>query len=690
MTEHQAAARIHALSSEIRRHEHAYHVLALPEISDSEFDGMIEALMELEGQYPHLIASDSPTRRVGSDLTQDLTEVKHTVPVLSLDKEYDPGQLNRWMKKTKAVDPETSFIIEEKIDGASILLHYSNGVLERAITRGNGLIGNDVTANVSTIQTVPLRLNSPETLTVRGEIFIRRAAFSELNSRIEIPYANARNFAAGSLRRVRSKEVARLPLEVFIYEGYLTNPPATHAALIVHLRELGFRINPSTVVIKEYSTKNPTSDSSREFSVIRTDDALEYIRKRMAERANLDYDIDGLVLKVDNLVTRDLLGSTEHHPRWAIAVKFDSPEGISVVRAINAQVGRTGRVTPIARIDPVLIAGSMISNVTLHNQDYIDSLELAVGDTVAVSKRGEVIPAIERVINKNRTISPIWHMPIECPSCGGALTIRGAHCFCSTYSCPDQIRGRLRFFVGRNQMDIAGLGPATINLLVDRGWVKDIADLFRFDADYLLDEEGFAERTVAALKRSIESSKEKPFSTVLPSIGLADVGPKITSLLMQAGFHGIDQLYAAVDAASTQEQSKVFTDIDGIGERTATGLIQQLGDPANRRLIKSLRLLGLKFADSQTPATSANEAVFAGQAWCITGSFETFVPRSIAADEIRARGGTVTSTISGATTHLLEGKNAGSKAAKAKASGAQIVDEQAFLLLLNKPKYQTS
>ena len=688
---------IERLSAEIRRHEHAYYVLARPEITDAEFDGLFDTLARLEQQYPTLARMDSPARRVGSDLTQELPEVEHTVPVLSLDKAYDMADVERWMAKARDAAPGTAFVAEDKIDGTSILLHYRDGVLERAVTRGNGRTGNDVTANVRTIHTVPLRLAEPETLVVRGEIFIRRAAFDALNAGVETPYANARNFAAGSLRRVKSGDVATMPLEIFVYEGFMADPPPTHTELLAHLSLLGFRINPGTVVIRDDADGSPNADQP-EFEVIDAASTAKYVADRAAARPDLPYDIDGLVLKVDRLATREAMGSTDHHPRWAVAVKFDAPEGVSVVRSIEIQIGRTGRVTPVARIDPVPIAGSTIANVTLHNQDYVDSLELAVGDTVAVSKRGDVIPAVERVLEKDQSGEPVWRMPAECPSCGSALTVQGAHSFCPNPACPDQVRGRLRFFVARDQMDIAGLGPATIDLLVDRGWVRDIADLYRFDPQRLLGEEGFGEKSVAALAAGIEASKAKPFAIVLPALGLPELGPKVAELLLQAGFRDIDGLYAAVDGGDPE----VFTGIDGIGERTADSIMRQLGKPdpltgsrmatwraTPRGLIAALRARGLRFAVDPSDPLGADgagdgEQPFAGQTWCITGSFEAFKPRARAADEIRARGGAVTGAVSGATTHLLAGSGGGSKVTKAREAGVEIVDEQAFLGLLGR------
>ena len=696
MTERQAAAEIERLSAEIRRHEHAYYVLARPEIADADFDGLFDALVELERRHPELVREDSPTRRIGSDLTQELPEVEHTVPVLSLDKAYDMAGVERWMDKARAADPGTAFVVEEKIDGTSILLHYRDGVLERAVTRGNGRSGNDVTANVRTIRTVPLRLDAPRTLVVRGEIFIRRAAFEALNDGVETPYANARNFAAGSLRRVKSIDVAPVPLEIFVYEGFMADPPPTHTELLSHLRRLGFRINPATVVIRDDADGSPPGDQAAGFEVIDPASTAKYVEERAAARPDLPYDIDGLVLKVDRLAARAAMGATDHHPRWAIAVKFDAPEGVSVVRSIGIQVGRTGRVTPVARIDPVAIAGSTIANVTLHNQDYVDSLELAVGDTVAVSKRGDVIPAVERVLENDPAGEPVWRMPAECPSCGSTLTVQGAHSFCPNAGCPDQVRGRLRFFVARDQMDIAGLGPATIDLLVDKGWVRDIADLYTFDPERLLEEEGFGEKSVAALAAGIKASKAKPFAVVLPALGLPELGPKVSDLLLRAGFRDIDSLYAAVDAGAPE----VFTGIDGIGERTVESIMRYLGKPdpltgsrmatwraTPRGLIAALRARGLRFAvDPSDPVGTAGdgEQAFAGQTWCITGSFEAFKPRGRAADEIRARGGTVTGAVSGATTHLLAGSGGGSKVTRAEEAGVEIVDEQTFLRLLGR------
>ncbi len=695
VTERHAAAEIERLSAEIRRHEHAYYVLARPEIADADFDGLFDALVDLERRHPELVREDSPTRRIGSDLTQELPEVEHTVPVLSLDKAYDMAGVERWMDKAAAADPAVAFVVEEKIDGTSILLHYRDGVLERAVTRGNGRSGNDVTANVRTIRTVPLRLDAPETLVVRGEIFIRRAAFEALNDGVETPYANARNFAAGSLRRVKSSDVAPVPLEIFVYEGFMADPPPTHTELLSHLRRLGFRINPATVVIRD-DADGSTAGDQEEFEVIDPASTAKYVEERAAARPDLPYDIDGLVLKVDRLAARAAMGATDHHPRWAIAVKFDAPEGVSVVRSIGIQVGRTGRVTPVARIDPVPIAGSTIANVTLHNQDYVDSLELAVGDTVAVSKRGDVIPAVERVLEKDPAGEPVWRMPAECPSCGSALTVQGAHSFCPNAGCPDQVRGRLRFFVARDQMDIAGLGPATIDLLVDKGWVRDIADLYTFDPERLLEEEGFGEKSVAALAAGIEASKAKPFAVVLPALGLPELGPKVSDLLLRAGFRDIDSLYAAVDAGAPE----VFTGIDGIGDRTVESIMRHLGKPdpltgsrmatwraTPRGLIAALRARGLRFAvDPSDPVGTAGdgEQAFAGQTWCITGSFEAFKPRGRAADEIRARGGTVTGAVSGATTHLLAGTGGGSKVTRAEEAGVEIVDEQTFLRLLGR------
>ncbi len=402
MTRGEAMKRVAELSRLLREYQHAYHVLDRPLVSDREYDRLFDELVRLETEHPGLALPDSPARRVGSDLTQELPEVPHSLPVLSLDKAYSDAEVAAWVEKTaRNAGEQLAFVCEEKIDGSSIVLYYEKGVLARAVTRGNGLVGNDVTANVMTIGAVPLRLPEELTLAARGEIFLPRSRFAAVNDGMEAPYANPRNLAAGTLRRVKSSEAAAVPLDIFVYEGFFDPPAATHREALERLAGLGFRLNPSEGWFSDAGDLDAVRRAHPSWTVGALADIGAFLAAERGRRAGLDYEIDGIVVKVDELAVRERLGATGHHPRWEIAYKFESPEDVTTVTAIEVQVGRTGRITPVARVEPVKISGATISNVTLHNQDYVDLLELAVGDKVAVSRRGDVIPAVERVLEKN-------------------------------------------------------------------------------------------------------------------------------------------------------------------------------------------------------------------------------------------------------------------------------------------------
>ncbi|MBN1838230.1 MAG: NAD-dependent DNA ligase LigA [Spirochaetales bacterium] len=680
----EAAREIDRLSALLTRYQHEYYVANAPSVSDREYDRLFDQLVELETRFPELRRPDSPTQRVGSDLTQELPEVPHTIPVLSLDKAYTTEEVESWVEKTQRnAGLELSFVIEEKIDGASIVLYYEEGLLTRAVTRGNGLVGNEVTANVRTIGAVPLRLPRPVTLAARGEIFLTRELFERVNARLETPYANPRNLASGTLHRVKSVEVAAVPLDILVYEGYFSPPRETHFAVLEELEELGFKINRRTGFFSDHHDLAALRDRHPRWKMGSLAEMPEYIRGARAEREQRPYDTDGLVIKVNEISARTALGFTGHHPRWALAFKFEAPEAQSVVERIEVQVGRTGRITPVARVEPVRLSGSTVSNATLHNQDYIDTLELAVGDRVSVSKRGDVIPAVERVLEKNEVGNTTWKMPEACPSCGTSLVRVGAHHFCPNPECPDQVRGRLYFFAGRGQMDIEGLGPETIDLLIKRGLVRDIDDLYRFDPGELIGVAGFGEKKVALLRKGLDKSRSKPYRTVLVSLGIPEVGQKAAELLCEAGYRSIDSLLQAADRGDPEP----FTAIHGIGEKTAQTLILTLSRPDVRRRIAGLREAGLNVSE-QAPeggegaAAGGARGPFAGQSWCVTGSFERFKPRELAMEEVKRRGGRVSSSVTSRTTHLLAGPGAGSKLDKARELGVTVVDEEQFLRLL--------
>ncbi len=681
MTRRDAEKRARELVPLLQKYQRAYHVDSRPLVSDREYDGLFDELVAIEKEFPQLALPDSPTRRVGSDLSQDLPEVAHTIPVLSLDKAYTAAELTEWMEKSaRNADQSLSCICEEKIDGASIVLYYEKGILARAVTRGNGLVGNDVTANVMTIRSVPLRLSKPLTIAARGEIFLPRSLFSTINAKMEEPYANPRNLASGTLRRVKSREVAEVPLSIFVYEGFFAPPLPTHRETLELLEELGFRLNQRI----GYFSNGPDVEEARrrhpQWRVGGTDRIAEFLEEERRSRGSLDYEIDGVVAKVNEIPARETLGYTGHHPRWAIAFKFESPEGATTVKAIEVQVGRTGRVTPVARVEPVRIGGATISNVTLHNQEYIDMLELAVGDKVAVSRRGDVIPAVERVLEKNEHGATTWKLPPSCPSCQSRLVKQGAHHFCVNPSCPDQVRGRLNFFVGRGQMDIEGLGPETIEVLRNNDIVRDIDDIYSFDPAALLPLAGFGEKKVSAIREGIQKSKALPFHVVFPALGIPEIGQKVTELLIDAGFADIDSLLKLSDAGDPAP----LLAIHGIGERTAQVLLSELRRPEVRRRIERLRAAGLSFSETKATAPSNVPQSFAGQTWCVTGTFQRFKPRETAMEEVRSRGGRVTDSVTSKTTHLLAGEGSGSKLEKARKLGITIVSEDEFVRLLRK------
>jgi DNA ligase (NAD+) len=678
---------ISRLSDQLRKHQKHYYVDARPTISDHQYDRMLDRLLELERQYPSLIASDSPSQRVGSDLGASFPEVSHTVPVLSLDKAYSTEAMMQWVQRIRNRGTRhLACILEEKMDGVSLVLYYEEGLLVRAVTRGNGFVGNDVTPNAKTISSVPLRLTRPVTIAVRGEVFLLKSDFTELNRNLDVPYANPRNLAAGTLRRLKSSETAKVPLRMYVYEAYgeaVSGQIHTHAEVLSLLNDLGFPINPHFSMFTDDVSRTEDSLSHlscKPMQIGNYHDVAAYIEQITRDRASLPYEIDGLVMKVDELAMRDLLGYTGHHPRWALAYKFDAPESQTVVKSIDVQVGRTGRITPVARVEKVKVGNSMVSNVTLHNQDYIEMLELAIGDTVAVSKRGDVIPAVERVIEKNEDGATTWTMPLCCPSCNTPLIRNGAHQFCPNSDCPDQVLGRISFFVGREQMDIDGMGPETVAFLYRKGLLQDIPDIYRINYRDLIGEPGFGERKVQSLETSVQASRQRPFRTVLVSLGIPDFGKKAVDLLLSSGITHMQQLLEMVD---TQQVDRLLQ-IKGFGEKTVSSLFAWFSDTRMRSRIAALAELGLQMEEHTEMQTAELPQIFLGQIWCVTGSFTRFSPRSLVLKEIEARGGRTVSSITGKTSHLLAGTGAGSKLQQAEKQGVEIVSEEAFISMLKE------
>lgn len=640
----------------------AAYAVGRPLVSDLEYDGLFDRLKVWEDAHPDQKLPWSPTQRVGSDLSADFPEFRHSVPVLSLDKAYSDEEVFGWLDKTAKLTGRTLTVTaEQKMDGLSLVLYYEEGLLIRAVTRGDGTVGNEVTANVKTIPTVPLKLSRPLTMAVRGEVFLPKSDFARLNAELDEPYANPRNLAAGTLRRVKSAEVAKIPLRIFVYEAFVSGPPnlvpTGHRQALDLLRSEAFPLNPHLGVF--------TPDQRDELSWFITD--------QTALRSSLEWEIDGLVFKVDDLGLRDELGSTGHHPRWALAFKFESPQAQTVVEKITVQVGRTGRVTPVAQVRPAQVGGTTVTFITLHNRDYIETLGLGLGDEVAISRRGDVIPAVEEVLEHHA--EAVWSFPEVCPSCGSGLELRGAHHFCPNTGCPAQVKGKLTFFVGRGQMDIESLGPETLEVLVSQGLVRDAADLFRCDFDRLAGVPGFGDKKIQALKEGVALARTRPYATVLASLGVPDLGKKLVELLLGAG---ILSLEALVEILRNRPDS--LLEIHGIGPKTVETLKAELLAPAVLDLARRLAEAGLSF-EAPPPAAAASEAL-AGTVWCVTGSFVGFNPRSLAEEEIVKRSGKVVSAVSGKTTHLLAGTGAGSKLEKAQALGVKIVTEEEFVALL--------
>lgn len=676
---------IKSRSQELLRHQYLYYVKAKPEISDREYDRLFDELVELEKKFPQFALENSPTRRVGSDLDNAFPEKKHSIPVLSLDKEYTAEGLVKWVNKTVVNAKQAlSFVVEEKIDGASIVLYYKNGKLDTALTRGNGVVGSDITDNARTIMQVPLVITETSNLAVRGEIFIQKKDFELYNQSFDNRYSNPRNLASGSLRNIKSSLAAKVPLKIFTYEGFFESGFTNdHILALSRLKEDGFSINTNIGFFSDDPGKiAEVRKKLPEIMVGSIQELAGYVQERKKYRDHLDYEIDGLVIKVNELDIREVLGYTSHHPRWALAFKFDAPTAQTKLLDIQVQVGRNGRVTPVGILEPVKIAGSVVARATLHNQEYIDLLELGIGDMVSISKRGDIIPAVEEVIEKDVESPTVFKFPQVCPFCQSKLEKDGAHHFCKNRDCPERIKRSIIHFAAKGQMDIDTLGSKTISFLFDKGFVKTIPGLYSFNYDQLLSEEGFKVKKIANIKDSIEKSRQQPFRKVLTALGFDGLATSAVSDLIKNGFNSIDKIIEA----ATKKDVEIFSRIEGFGDVTGQLLIRHFNDKQNLELIDALKKAGLHFEEEiheEKPVT-AEALPFNGQVWVITGTFEHFTPRSKAAEEIEKRGGKVTGSVSSKTTYVLAGEAAGSKLAKARELGIPIIDEAAFLKMLNR------
>ena len=661
------AARAEELRSLLHHHSYCYYILDRPEISDAEYDRLFNELKDLEAAHPELVTPDSPTQRVGGAVAEGFPSVQHRVPMLSLDNAYTADEICEFEARLQRALPGETFayVCEPKVDGLGVALLYEKGRLVRGATRGDGRLGEDITQNLKTIRTIPLRLRGPladlEVLEVRGEVYMAHEAFERLNRMLEAdgeePFANPRNAAAGSVRQKDSGITAKRPLDIFVYAVSDAAPDAfaTHWDAMQALHEAGFKINPRSRRCRDIE------------AVIAMCAELERDRER------LGYDADGVVVKVDSLDRQRRLGSTTHHPRWAVACKFPAQQATTVIRKIEVSVGRTGALTPTALLDPVEIAGATISRATLHNADEIERLDVREGDTVVVERAGDVIPHILRVVTEKRPqgFTP-FVFPTACPVCGSAAFRPEGEVVsrCTNSACPARLKEGLLHYGSRRAMDIEHLGGAVVEQLVDGGLVGNFADLYGLTVNQLAELERLAEKSATNLHTAIQGSKGRGLARLLFALGIRYVGENVARILATE-FGSIDKL-----AHATEEQ---LAAVHGIGPQIAKSVALFFQQPENRRLIALLKQAGVKMEEE----SSAGPKPLLGKIFVLTGGL-TRMTRDEAKAAIQRLGGRVTSSVSKKTDYVVVGTDPGSKYEEARRLGIPTLDEDAFRALLTR------
>ena len=662
--------RVEELRAEINEHNYRYYVLDAPVISDAQYDKLLRELQVLEQEHPELITPDSPTQRVGATPAKEFGEVRHKVPMTSMDNAFDESEARDWderVRKGLGTDKAIHYTAEPKFDGTSISLRYEDGVLVSAGTRGDGTTGEDVTQNVRTIPSVPLRLlgaDWPPLLEVRGEIVIPKKNFEKLNAEQLKQggkvFANPRNAAAGSLRQLDSRITAARPLSFFPWGLGEVNGgevPEQYSGVVGKLRDWGFR----------------TTDLFKQ--VKGAEGCLEYYASIGARRDRLPFEIDGVVYKVDDLPARDKLGYTARAPRWAIAHKFPAQEETTVVEDIQASVGRTGVVTPVAVLKPVHVSGVTVTHATLHNQDEVERKDVRIGDTVIVRRAGDVIPEVVGVISEKRPhLTRKWHMPKKCPECGSEVVREegeAAHRCMGGLFCPAQRMGALLHFASRRAMDIEGLGDKLVEQLVDTGLVKTVADLYRLTRDRLAELERMGDKSAQNLIEQIDKSKATTLPRLLHALGIPQVG-EATALALARHFGDLDPI---LDADEEQLQ-----EIDGIGPNVAAEIRSFFHQKHNREVIEKLVKGGVRW---EKIVISRKAQPLAGKTFVLTGTLATLT-RDEAKEKLQALGAKVAGSVSKKTDYVIVGEEAGSKADKAMALDIPMLDEKAFLKLLAK------
>ncbi len=661
------------LREEIRYHEHRYYVLNDPEISDFEFDKLMHRLQELEREHPELVTPDSPSRRVGGQPAEEFPKVRHAMPMLSLDNTYSVDELKDFDRRVRELSgrSKVEYVGELKLDGLSMALTYEGGVLTRGVTRGDGAVGEDVTGNVKTIRTVPLRIDSKNLevlgrspqFEVRGEVIMTRPAFEQLNAQREaagLPkFANPRNSAAGTMRLLDPNLVVQRKLEMYQYQVLVNGaaPLLEHWKVLDALAKMGFKVNPHRRLCRSF------------------EELLDFIQEWESKRDSLQYEIDGIVVKVNNTRLWDELGSTAKSPRWAAAYKYPARQATTRVKAIRAQVGRTGTLTPVADLDPVDVGGVTVSHATLHNMDEIERLDVKIGDTVLIQRAGEVIPQVVKVV-KRAPDGQEFRMPSKCPECGGDVCRAegGVAYRCVNAACPAKLKESLLHFAHRRAMNIDGLGDALVDQLVDKGMVRDVADLYSLTHEQVANLERMGDKSASNLLKEVENSKKAELARVIFAMGIPFVGER-TAQLLADHFGSVDKLAKA----SREELEEVFE----VGPKVSESISQFFREKRNLEVLARLKA-ALQFEQKKVAYQgSARVAALAGKQFVLTGTLSQH-SRDEARRMIEEAGGRVTGSVSKRTDYVVVGADPGSKLEKARSLGVKTIDEAELLKLVGK------
>ncbi|CEN89916.1 NAD-dependent DNA ligase LigA [Paraclostridium sordellii] len=648
----------------INYHSNKYYNEDTPEISDFEYDNLMKELMKIETEHPELKREDSPSTRVGGKPLDKFNQVTHKIPMLSLSNAYSAQDLKDFDKRVReSVNKDVEYVVEFKIDGLSVGLTYVDGVFKTGATRGNGVIGEDITQNLKTVKTIPLKIDDKEEIIVRGEVYISKENFEKINEQQEENglqlFANPRNLAAGTLRQLDSKLTAKRPLDIFIFNlEYMQNEKfKTHSQSLEYLSNLGFKVSPNFKICKTI------------------EDVIEHIEYWTINRSDLSFEIDGMVIKVNDLEEREQMGYTAKSPRWAIAYKFPAEQKKTKLKDIIVEVGRTGTITPTAILEPVRLAGTVVARATLHNEDYINEKDIRIGDTVLVQKAGDIIPQVVEVIKEDRTGDEIkFHMPEKCPVCHEpTVRLEGeAAVKCINMSCPAQIRRGIIHFASRDAMNIDGLGESIISLLLDNKIIKDVADLYYIKKEDIVNLERLGEKSATNLINAIEKSKNNDLYRLINGLGIKYIGVKGAKVLAKS-FKSLDDIINS----SIEE----LTNLEEFGEVMADSVVEFFKEDKNIVVINKLKEVGVNTLSSNSEDNGLAN-IFDKMKIVLTGTLPT-LKRNDAKELIEARGGKATSSVSKSTTFVLAGEEAGSKLTKANELGVTVIDEAKFLELLN-------